>query len=136
MIYKLDDIYYCDDTITDINIKKYLPNTKLLTPVTIEHRDPNINDEMFYIPNFENGNGVAISIYAPRYGYSESAKLNESDKKILMEVLNEGGWENIRDTFERGCDDVCGDKKYNCKKYLDRHNNFPSTPPDYTQLPY
>ncbi len=130
---KLNEWYHCDSVSTDIDFSGYKTDRPLV-PFAILQRYPEINDDWFHIPNTFSDEPINISIYEPKYIDEIHGSLSENDKKVLTEVLNNGGWEQLKEAFIQGCIDMC-DEDTTCKACLRRRNNFPATPPDYTQLP-
>ncbi len=131
---KLNELYRCDSKSTRINSLNY-DSDRQLVPFAILHHDPEIDEDWFHIPNIGSDDPIDISIYEPKYMDEKHGSLSEKDKKILMDIFNNGGWEKLRKAFNIGCEEMCDEDAETCEACLRRRNNFPATPPDYTQLP-
>lgn len=130
---ELDGWYHCDGKSTDIHSLDYETDIPL-APIAILQRYPGVTDDWFHLINTISDDPINISIYEPKYIDEVHGSLSERDKKTLMEIFNNGGWEKLREAFNQGCIDMC-DEDTDCEACLRRRNNFPATPPDYTQLP-
>lgn len=119
---------HCDTISTGI-----IGNSKIKTIMVELHCDDN-DIECLYIPflneskNYDNIFGYYLSIYSPEYIVEPKVKLNYNEKVDIMNLLNNGGWNKLMETFKDECN--------NCFSEDCIHKNriLPKYTPNYIEL--
>ena len=91
------------------------------------------NIEYFIVNSLYTDRHWVISTYEPKYYYIYGSQMTQEEKEELMHIFNNGGWEELINLYDYGCEDGCWDDRLTCYHYTHR-KPFPKTPPDYMQL--